>query len=110
MQAPKDDKTQYRYDAVNPKVHPGLTPTGRGHFENEKYVFFWSGPFSNWDMGKFEHDMIIFNCSEQAMMYYKGMFFGDTETAAKVMKTKEPRDQKKLGRAVKNFDRPSWER
>ena len=41
------------YGNLNPSHHPGLTPTIRGHFENDKYVFFWSGPFSNWDMGDF---------------------------------------------------------
>lgn len=102
------------YKDLNPSYHPGLTPTVRGHFENDKYVFFWSGPFSNWDKGEFSmsFDDILFkfNCSEQAMMLLKAWRFGDTEAIAKVMKEKDPREQKKIGRAVKNFDEANWEK
>jgi ribA/ribD-fused uncharacterized protein len=101
-----------------PSYHPGLTPTVRGHFETEKYVFFWSGPFSNWFMGKpftmeidtFCHGVVeqTFNCSEQAMMYLKADLFRDQDAMAKIMKTNNARKQKELGRAVKGFVQQKW--
>ena len=107
------DNTQYRYIDTNPSYHPGLTPTVPGHFESDKHVFFWSGPFSNWDMGNFTatlfNDNITFNCSEQAMMYCKAFIFKDYGVAEKILATKSPREQKALGRTVKNFDQAAWE-
>ena len=34
--------------------------------------------------------------------------FKDHETAAKIMRTKSPREHKRLGRLVKNFDEDVW--
>lgn len=93
--------------AIRPP-HPALTPTVRGHFETDRYVFFWSGPFSNWDNSGFEYDGIKFSCSEQAMMYYKAKLFNAEDIAAKVMKTRDARKQKALGRSIPNFDRQLW--
>lgn len=77
------------------------------------FVFFWGaappqGVFSNWYKKSFEHDGKRFNCSEQYMMYAKAIVFGDEETAALIMKSKDPREQKALGRQVKNFDAGKW--
>nr|WP_281274574.1 NADAR domain-containing protein [Brevibacillus nitrificans] len=46
---------------------------------------------------------ITFNCAEQAMMYGKAVLFHDRKIAEKVLKAAEPREQKQLGRLVKNF-------
>ena len=72
------------------------------------YDFFWGGPFSNWYPSNFVVDGKTFNCGEQYMMYVKAMTFGDTEIAEEVMNTKNPRDQKKLGRKVRNYDDKVW--
>nr|WP_301171882.1 NADAR family protein [Brevibacillus nitrificans] len=48
---------------------------------------------------------ITYNCAEQAMMYGKAVLFHDREIAEKVL---EPREQKQLGRLVKNFDDKIW--
>lgn len=107
------DNTNYRYADKKPMHHPGITPTVPGHFENDQYVFFWSGPFSNWDEGFFsmniEDALVTFNCSEQAMMYVKAFVFGDFASAKKIMKETSPREQKKLGRKVQPFDQDVWE-
>jgi ribA/ribD-fused uncharacterized protein len=98
---------------TTPSHHPALTPTVPGHFETDRYVFFWSGPFSNWTKGEFtmlwKDEEITFNCSEQAMMYFKALTFGDFDAAGKVMKTKDARKQKEIGRRVRNFDQSVWE-
>jgi ribA/ribD-fused uncharacterized protein len=54
-------------------------------------------------------DGIGYNCCEQYMMHQKALTFGDTETAELVMKTENPKDQKALGRQVKNFDKAKWD-
>jgi hypothetical protein len=54
-------------------------------------------------------DGIEYNCCEQYMMHQKALTFGDTETAELIMKAKHPKDQKALGRQVKNFDKAKWD-
>jgi len=73
-----------------------------------KYTFFWNGIFSNWHKANFKVDGIIFNCGEQFMMYKKAMLFNDIETSEKILDEKYPRNQKKLGRLVKNFNTKIW--
>ncbi len=75
----------------------------------DKYVFFWRGVFSQWHTSYFTVDGVTYNACEQYMMAGKAKLFGDTETLAKIMATKNVRDQKRLGREVKNFDRAIWE-
>ena len=82
----------------------------------DKYTFFWGtdgkyGHLSNWYKCKFkcELDIIEFNCSEQYMMYHKALLFKDNEIANLILKSDSPREQKKLGRKVKNFDTNIWE-
>lgn len=95
--------------------NPQLTPTVNRHFETFEYVFFWNGPFSNWYPSIFTMDTktkwgnIIFSSSEQAMMFYKAIVFNDEESLIKIMETQSPREQKALGRKVKNFNQQKWE-
>src|SRR5271157_3358620 len=77
-------------------------------YKYNKYTFFWDGPFSQWSHSPFVIDGQEYTCCEQYMMYKKAMTFGDTEIAQKVMETECPREQKALGRKVKNFDIPIW--
>ena len=58
--------------------------------ENDTVYFYGSSePFSNWYKCDFKIGDIIFNCSEQALMYAKALYFKDTETAEKILKTKK---------------------
>jgi hypothetical protein len=79
-----------------------------GMNELDKYYFFWGGPFSNWTPSEFEVDGLTFNCGEQYMMYVKAITFGDKGTAQQIMEATSPRDQKKLGRQVRNYDDKVW--
>ena len=74
----------------------------------EKFTCFWNGPFSQWCDAEFEVDGIKYNCAEQYMMAEKARLFEDQDTLEKIMASKFPREQKKLGRAVKNFDEDKW--
>ncbi len=78
--------------------------------KTDKYVFFWNGIYSQWYTSPMEIDGIKYICCEQYMMHQKALFFGDTDTAEKIMLTSDPRDQKQLGRQVKGFDKDRWDR
>ncbi len=79
--------------------------------EQEKFTKFWraKSPFSNWHFATFVMDGITFNCSEQAMMYGKAKLFNDQESMKKILAEPDPREQKKLGRNVKGFNKEIWE-
>ena len=80
----------------------------------EEFLFFWNGPFSQWSMDgagpieQFYCDGIPYNCAEQWMMARKAQLFGDVEVFQKIMDSVDPREQKALGRQVKNFDEETW--
>lgn len=80
-----------------------------------RMALFWGNAdvFSNWHHDsrpvQFTVDGIGYNCAEQFMMHTKALFFGDFDTAQQVMKTCDPREQKRLGRTVTNFDAGLWQ-
>lgn len=71
--------------------------------EREKY-----GCFSNFYPCRFNWQEIEFNCSEQAFMYAKAIYFNDIEIANQILLETDPKKIKKLGRKVKNFDDTKW--
>lgn len=87
-----------------------LKETVKGHFENDKYVFFWGGPFSNWYKSAYTYANVEYNCSEQHLMAAKALLFQDTVTYYKILTERNPREQKALGRAVANYDEAVWEK
>ncbi len=72
------------------------------------YEFFWSGPFSQWYPSVFHCDGVKFYTAEQYMMVHKAILFKDLKMINKILKTKNPREQKALGRKVANFDANKW--
>lgn len=74
-----------------------------------KYVFFCSGPLSNWYTSGFTISGRRFSCVEQWMMWYKASMFGDVETAKKILATSSPKECKELGRSVSGFDGNVWD-
>ncbi|MBC8740389.1 NADAR family protein [Paraburkholderia sp. UCT31] len=74
----------------------------------DTFVFFWSGPFSNWHPASYVRGGISFANSEQDMMYQKALAFGDADVAAEVLRTPNPKAVKALGRLVKGFDDAVW--
>jgi ribA/ribD-fused uncharacterized protein len=76
----------------------------------DKYVFFWNGIYSQWHKVPMVVDGIEYNSCEQYMMHRKALLFGDTETANLILAEKNPREQKKFGRMVKNFDKALWDK
>ncbi len=76
---------------------------------DERFTFFWNGPFSQWDESDFELDGIEYGCAEKYMMAEKARLFEDEETLEMIMDTDDPRQQKKLGRLVDGFDLKVWQ-
>ena len=74
----------------------------------DDFVFFWSGPYSQWYPSSFRLDKRDFNCAEQYMMYCKARLFGDRECADQILAATEPGVQKQLGRSARGFDEDAW--
>lgn len=51
----------------------------------------------------------VFKNTEQIFMYRKALTFSDYEIASKILKAEDPRDAKRLGRLVKNYDDETWD-
>lgn len=71
-------------------------------------ILFYGGPFSQWYPYRMVIGGVSYNTAEQYMMAMKATYFGDKESLDKIMATNNPRDQKALGRKVKNFDAGMW--
>ena len=76
----------------------------------EEFFFFYETkhPFSQWYKSEFEVSGRKFSSAEQYMMFEKSRFFNDYESADLIMKTRDPRKQKSIGRQVKGFDLEKW--
>ena len=76
----------------------------------EDFIFFWNGTFSQWTPSDFVIDGIKNVTAEQYMMAKKAELFEDADAYIQIMKSKNPSEQKRLGRSVKNFDKDLWEK
>lgn len=74
-----------------------------------KYVFFWSGPFSQWYKTNIVEGDITFNCAEQSMMYHKAKVFNDNEAMEKILETSNPRKHKAIGRTIVGYSDAIWD-
>jgi hypothetical protein len=84
-----------------------------GYRVTDKYVLFYGSFLSNfarcrftWEYMGEEHE---FFCTEQAFMWAKAKFFGDSATAKRILDViGDPMVCKRLGREVKNYDDMKW--
>lgn len=82
----------------------------------DKHILFWGEWPSNWYPAEFDVEMMIkgekknlhFYNSEQYFMFVKAIAFNDYDTAEKILKTKDPKMAKTLGREVKGYDDEIW--
>lgn len=79
--------------------------------QTEEFTFFYKTrhPFSQWYPCEFTIEGISFNCAEQYMMFGKAILFDSQQIAEKIIKEKDPRQQKELGKQVKNFVQEVWD-
>ena len=64
--------------------------------------------FSNFYISSFKIGKTKFNCTEQYFQHKKALFFNDHKMADKILRTKSPSQQKKLGRHVKCYNENRW--
>ncbi len=74
------------------------------------FFLFWGQWPSNWQTSAMTIDGFQYNCVEQYMMAEKARLFGDEETRAAILSSARPDEQKALGRKVRGFDEPTWEK
>ncbi|MEV5535824.1 NADAR family protein [Saccharopolyspora shandongensis] len=67
------------------------------------------GCLSQWWPAPFEVDGRRFATAEHYMMWRKAVLFGDTGSAAEILRASHPRQAKQLGRGVRGFDQRRWE-
>ncbi|CAG5141235.1 uncharacterized protein ALTATR162_LOCUS893 [Alternaria atra] len=84
-------------------------------------IFFYGphnvhGQLSQMYMSPFENTVFTYGvsetrtycCAEQYFQFAKASFAGDTKTGKRIMETKDPFKQKRLGKAVRNLDVEAW--
>ena len=67
-----------------------------------------NGYLSNWYPSRFVVDDVEFSSMEQYMMYRKACCFNDAETAARILRTSDVAEIKRLGRLVAGYDDHVW--
>ena len=75
----------------------------------ERFIFFWSGPFSQWAPSPFTINGITYNCAEQYMMVEKARLFGDEVRESLIMSNSDPALQQRLGRQVVGYEQAIWD-
>jgi len=78
--------------------------------DEDNFYFFWGGPFSQWARFEMEIDGVAYCTCEQFMMAQKAIYFRDMEVYDQIMKSDSPKEQKALGRKVKDFNKDKWEK
>lgn len=84
-----------------------------------KYIYFWGHNSYGQQLGKeclsqwyerpFTHNGITYPTCEHWMMYQKAMIFSDILIAKKILRASTPKDVKRLGRQVHNFNADIWD-
>ena len=79
-------------------------------YMNDEVVLFWQPPsgFSQWTLSPFTVDLVEYSCAEQFMMASKARLFGDDSTLSAIFATDDPREHKRFGRQVRQFDNDTW--
>lgn len=77
----------------------------------DTHVYFWEGPFSNWDNCHFDDYStgIHFSNTEQAFMWQKARFFGDINTQKAIEYVIDPKEVKVLGRKILGYNEKTWQ-
>jgi len=77
--------------------------------KEEKFTFFWGGPFSNFYTAYFvDAKGISYSCSEQYYMAMKALFFEDAFRYKMIMGENNPKKIKKHGRLIEKYSDKVW--
>lgn len=102
-----------KYNVDNIKTLPSyLTPQASSTKETDSHIFFWTkhSPLSNHYPAHVVVDNVHFKSAEHLIMHRKALLFKDTQTASKILKSKDAAEAKSLGKEVKGFDKTVWNR
>ena len=83
--------------------------TDEKFYVNEQGVYFLSGYLSQWYVAPMVIDGINYNCCEKRMMHMKAVKFNDEIRANLILASEDPKEIKKLGREVINFNDDEWD-
>lgn len=72
--------------------------------------FSYSSYLSNFYRCNFEVDNTKFTSMEQFFHYKKAQIFKDKESMTKILATNDPKEQKRIGRSVKQYNESKWAR
>lgn len=86
------------------EIAAGANPVFRGFFG----PFNPDGYMSQFYPASFSKDGVTYAHAEMWMMASKARLFGDEENLARILKATDPKEAKRLGRAVRNFDPKVW--
>ena len=88
-------------------------------YENDTGIYFWGGILSNWAKSNFieaigpvtleGRHLVVFCTAEQYMMRMKADLFNDKAAADKIMETRDPKEQKAIGRTIKSYSDDVWD-
>lgn len=98
------------YDEKDPLT---LETIQESEHRKEGFVFFYApedenGYLSNWYPSYFILEGEVFTSTEQYLMYYKAVLFGDDKTKWEILSTDDLATIKKLGRKVSNYKEDIW--
>mgnify|MGYP001557731829 CR=1 FL=1 len=105
----------HTYTVQNMHTLPiNINPSTKAEKTNESTVAFFGkqSPLSNHHPASFKHDGQGYNCTEQYLMKEKALLFNDEATAYKIMASKNPVEQKHLGKKVEklpNYNERTWQ-
>lgn len=105
-----DGKMAYSLDWIQENFRKG---------KKFEYLFFWGHQpsrngditktcLSQWWKAEFTIEIYRYCCMEQYMMAEKARLFDDEEITGKILKSDNPKEIKKLGRKVRNFNEEIW--
>ncbi len=77
-------------------------------FKDPLYFFGKENPLSNFHPSPFNMKGMRFAHIEQYMMFCKAKLFNDDVSAAAIMLTNDPKECKRLGRLVANYNDEAW--
>ena len=77
--------------------------------ENSVLFFTKDSPLSNHYLSGFAVDNLSFNCAEQYIMSQKALLFKHQDSFKEIMKERDPKKQKSLGKNINSFDQKLWQ-
>ena len=76
--------------------------------ESKDVIAFFGYRLSNFHPATFTIEEYSYHCSEQFIQHTKALYFGDTESADKIMNTSTAQECKSISMNIEHFDEDKW--